>query len=128
MDATANSLTLLSVSADELAYVEACLARRRELLALADTAPDGKVLALCEEATVEAARANGQQLLTDALVRRVAEAEKKKGRPGPARAAKRGKAAAPMIASCSRPSVRSPSLVGTSAVQGAETPGIPPTL
>ncbi len=128
MDAINNPLTLLSVSADELAYVEACLARRRELLALADTAPDGKVLARCEEAAVEAARTNGQQLLTDALTRRVAEAEKKKGRPDPARAANHGRAAVPMIASCSPHSVRSLSLVVTSAVPAVETPGIPLTL
>ena len=81
MDATTNPL-ILSVSVEELVYVEACLARRRELLALADTAPDGTVLARCEEAAIEAARTNGQQLLTDALTRRVAEMEKKRGGPG----------------------------------------------
>ena len=126
MDATTHPL-FLSVSADELAYVEACLARRRELLALADAAPDGTVLARCEEAAVEAARANGQQLLTDALTRRVAEMEKKKGRPVLAYAVNRGKAAVPMAASCSPHSVPSPSLVDTFAAPVAKTPDTPPT-
>lgn len=76
-------ITTFHLAADEAAYVEACLARRRELLALADEAPDGRVLARCEEAAVDAARGIGQQLLVDALARRVAHAEQKKsGQPG----------------------------------------------
>jgi hypothetical protein len=82
-----SSVTTFHLAPDEAAYVEACLARRRELLALADGAPDGRVLARCEEAAVEAARGYGQQLLADALTRRVAHAEQKKsGRPGRAAA------------------------------------------
>lgn len=87
MDAP-TSVTTFHLGPDEAAYVAACLARRRELLALADDAPDGRVLARCEEAAVEAARSHGHQLLTDALARRVAHAEQKKsarhGRAGAA--------------------------------------------
>ena len=66
---------------DEKTYVELCLIRRRELLALCDAAPDGQVLAHCETATVEIARQHGHGLLHEALVRRVAGAEKKGHRP-----------------------------------------------
>ncbi|HEV3436891.1 MAG TPA: hypothetical protein VG122_06010 [Gemmata sp.] len=74
----------LQLTADEAAYIEICLARRRELLALADTAAYGKVLAECENATVEIARQHAQGLLTDAITRRVAHAEKKGRRPASA--------------------------------------------
>lgn len=88
------SVTTVLLAPDEAAYVEACLARRRELLALADDAPDGRVLARCEEAAAEAARGYGQQLLTDALARRVARAEQKKSaRPGRAGAVGGGRRA-----------------------------------
>ena len=77
-------VTTFHLAPDEAAYVEACLARRRELLALADAAPDGRVLARCEEAAVASSRAYGQQLLSDALARRVVTAEQKKSdRRGP---------------------------------------------
>jgi hypothetical protein len=66
---------------DERVYVEFCLARRRELLALGDAAPHGKVLARCESATVEIPRQQAHLLLTDAITRRVAAAEKKGHRP-----------------------------------------------
>ena len=59
MDPLPTPVTTLQLSADEAACVEACLARRRELLALAGTAPDGQILARCEEAAVELARATG---------------------------------------------------------------------
>ncbi len=80
-------VTTFHLAPDEAAYVEACLARRRELLALADDVPDGRVLARCEEAAVEAARGYGQRLLADALARRVTQAEQKKS-------ARRGRAGA----------------------------------
>jgi hypothetical protein len=81
-------VTTFHLAPDEAAYVEACLARRRELLALADLAPDGRVLDRCEEAAVASARGYGQQLLSDALARRVTHAEQKKsGRRGRAGAA-----------------------------------------
>jgi hypothetical protein len=69
------------LTTDEMAYVEVCLARRRELLALADDAPDGTVLARCEAATVEIGRQQAHGLLTAAIARRVAAAEKKGPRP-----------------------------------------------
>lgn len=90
------SVTTFHLPPDEAAYVEACLARRRELLALADGAPDGHVLARCEAATVEMARDHGHRLLTDALARRVAHAEQKKlDRPGSAGAGARESRADP---------------------------------
>jgi hypothetical protein len=81
MEATRRSTATFHLDSDEVAYVEACLARRRELLALALDAPNGHVLAQCEEATVEAARQYGHALLTDALAKRIALAEQKKSDP-----------------------------------------------
>lgn len=72
---------------DEAAYLEACLVQRRELLALADSATQGKVFAECENATVEIARKYAQGLLGEAVARRVAQAEKKGRRPVSAPAA-----------------------------------------
>ncbi len=95
-----DSVTTFHLAPDEAAYVEACLARRRELMALADDAPDGRVLACCEEATVDAARGYGQRLLADALARRVAHAEQKKSdRPGRAGAVKGDRPADPTTGS-----------------------------
>jgi hypothetical protein len=94
-------ITTFHLAPDEAAYVEACLARRRELLALADDVPDGRVLACCEQAAVEAARTYGQQLLTDALARRITHAEQKKsGRHGPAGAVTGGRRADPTTGAC----------------------------
>lgn len=88
--------TTLHLTPDEAAYVEVCLARRRELMALAGTTPDGHVLARCEDAAVDLARQTGHDLLTAALTRRVAAAEEKKSaRPGPAGVAGGGTTAAP---------------------------------
>lgn len=93
MDAPRTPTATFHLDSDEAAYVEVCLARRRELLALAHDAPDGRVLATCEEAAVEAARQHGHGLLTDALARRVADAEEKKsGRRGPVSAGGDGRA------------------------------------
>lgn len=92
MDAVAATWTL---TPDETAYLEGCLARRRELMALAGTAPDGHVLARCEDAAVDLARQTGHDLLAAALTRRVAAAEQKKAaRPGRAGAAGGGTTAA----------------------------------
>lgn len=77
---------------DEKTYLEACLIRRRELLALCDAAPSGHVLAQCENAAVEIARQHGRALVRDALARRVASAEKKRHRPAPVPAVGTGKA------------------------------------
>lgn len=87
MDAMTAPITTFHLNPDEAAYVELCLARRRELMALALDAPDGQVLARCEDAAVETARQYGHRLLTDALAGRVAGAEEKKSdRRGPVRA------------------------------------------
>jgi len=88
------------LSTDETAYVEVCLARRRELLALCDAAPDGKVLAQCENAAVEIARQHGHGLLSEAIARRVAVAEKKGRRRGSAGVASGVKAGARTNAPC----------------------------
>ena len=74
------------LSPDETAYLEVCLARRRELLALGDAAADGQVFARCENAAGELARQQAHDLLRDAVARRVASAEKKGHRPGGANA------------------------------------------
>jgi hypothetical protein len=87
--------TVFTLTPDEVAYVETCLARRRELLALAGTAPDGRVLATCEEAAVVSALKIGHDLLAAALAARVTAAEEKKSaRPGRAGAAGGGTTAA----------------------------------
>jgi hypothetical protein len=88
------------LSPDETTYIEVCLAFRRELLALSDTAPDGQVLAHCENTAVEMARQHGHGLLRDAIARRVAVAEKKGRRPAFARVAGCGKAGARTNAPC----------------------------
>lgn len=86
------------LTADERAYLELCLVRRREFIALSDAAPEGKVLAHCESATVEIARLQAHQLLSDAIARRVANAEKKGRRPESVPVVADGKAADPMNA------------------------------
>jgi len=87
MDAAAAPISTFHLNPDEAAYVEICLARRRELMALSLTAPDGQVLARCEEAAIEAARQYGHRLLSVALAARIAVAEEKKSDPpGPVRA------------------------------------------
>lgn len=88
------------LTTDEVAYLEACLARRRELLALADSATHGKVFAECESATVEIARKYAQGLLAEAVVRRISQAEKKGRQPASAPAARCDKAADPTNAPC----------------------------
>lgn len=79
---------------DETLYLEVCLARRRELLALSDIASDGQVLAQCENAVVAIARQQAQGLLSAAIARRVASVEKKGRRPASAGVAGCGKAGA----------------------------------
>ena len=81
------------LTTEEAIYVEACLARRRELLSLADSAAHGNVFATCENATVEIARQYAQGLLTAAVTRRVSQAEKKGHRPASASVVRDGKAA-----------------------------------
>lgn len=96
----ATTPVVLQLTADEAAYIETCLARRREFLALADTVAYGKVLAECENAAVEIARQQGHRLLTDALTRRVQHAEKKGRRPASARVVRCDKAGDQTNATC----------------------------
>jgi hypothetical protein len=74
-----DAITNVTLSSDEALFVETCLARRRELLALAQTAPVGHILRDCEEATVVIAQKIGSDLLTNALKQRVDALEEKKG-------------------------------------------------
>jgi len=53
---------------------------------LAQTAPDGQVLGMCEEQAVERGREMLQATLQEAVQARVDAAEEKKGRRGNARA------------------------------------------
>jgi hypothetical protein len=73
----ATTTVTFELTADEVVYLETCLARRRELLALTDAAAHGKIFAVCENATVEIARQHAHGLLSDAISRRVAQVEKK---------------------------------------------------
>lgn len=71
----------------EAAAVEQALAMARELKRLADAAPDGKVLAIVEQAAVEHGRRFTRDRLQDALNGQAAALEQKGGAPGPAPAA-----------------------------------------
>jgi dihydroxyacid dehydratase/phosphogluconate dehydratase len=95
MDATPVTFHL---TADERVYLELCLVRRRELLALSDVAAEGKVLTQCESATLEISRQQAHLLLRDAIARRVANVEKKAHQPGCVPAAGCDKAVGPMNA------------------------------
>ena len=75
----------------EAILVEQALAMARELEAVSDAAPDGRVLAVAEEAAVRSGRKLTLAAL-EAALRRQAEASEKKGLPaGPAPAAGRGR-------------------------------------
>jgi hypothetical protein len=75
------------LTAEETAYLEACLARRREMIALARRSGNGHVLATCEEAAVGMAQTTACELLAAGIDTAIAEVEKKGGRRGRARAA-----------------------------------------
>lgn len=71
----------------EAILLEQALAMARELEAVSDAAPDGRVLAAAEQVAVRAGRELTRAAL-EAAIRRQAEAAEKKGPPaGPARAA-----------------------------------------
>ena len=75
----------------EAILVEQALAMARELEAVSDAAPDGRVLAIAEEAAVRSGRKLTLAALEAALLRQ-AEASEKKGLPAdPAPAAGRGR-------------------------------------
>ena len=71
----------------EAAAVEQALAMARELKRVADTAPDGKVLAAVEQAALDRGRRFTRDRLQDALNAQAAALEKKGGAGGPVRAA-----------------------------------------
>ena len=80
----------------EAAAVEQAPAMARELKRLADAAPDGKVLAVAEEAAVDLGRRFVRDRLQDVLNAQAADLEKKGGAAGTAPAAAgAGTAAAP---------------------------------
>jgi hypothetical protein len=63
----------------ETAYLESCLARRREMIALARKSPDGHILADCEEMAFDMAQATARELLSAGIDSAIAEVEKKGG-------------------------------------------------
>jgi hypothetical protein len=67
--------------------IERAIAFVAEMRDLAQTAPAGQVLGLCETQAVEGGRALLRATLQEAVQTRVAAAEEKKGRRGTARAA-----------------------------------------
>jgi hypothetical protein len=71
----------------EAAALEQALAMVRELRHLADAAPDGKVLAVVEEAALECGRRFTRERLQDALNAQADALEQKGGEPAPAPAA-----------------------------------------
>jgi hypothetical protein len=71
----------------EAAAVEQTLAMARELRRLADAAPDGKVLAVAEQAAVDLGRRFTRDRLQDVLNAQAADLEKKGGAAAPAPAA-----------------------------------------
>jgi hypothetical protein len=73
----------------EAAAIEHALAMVRELKALADSAPDGHVLAAVEAAAVDRGRRFTRDRLQDVLNAQAADLEKKGGADGPAPAAGR---------------------------------------
>ena len=68
----------------EAAAVEQALAMVRELEQIADATPDGRVLAVVEEAAVDRGRRFTRDRLQDVLNAQAHDLEKKGGAPGPA--------------------------------------------
>jgi hypothetical protein len=66
-----------------------------EMKHLAKTAPDGAVLAVCEQAVIQRGREHQRRALTQALQARIDDAEKKGRRSGVAPAEKSAKIADP---------------------------------
>ena len=81
-----SSTTLIEIPAASEPLVRRLLAYHEELQALALTAPDGTVLDACEEAVIDRGRKLEQELLADAVARRIESAEKKGRRSGSVRA------------------------------------------
>ena len=77
----------LEVTEEQEAVVRQTLARLQELEELADVAPAGSVLDVCEGAVLEYGRESQRQLLQQLVQRRVRAAEKKGRRSAAASAA-----------------------------------------
>jgi hypothetical protein len=71
------STAFQELTVEETAYLEACLARRREMIALALKSPDGQILAACEEAAFDMAQVTARELLSAGIDSAIAEVEKK---------------------------------------------------
>jgi hypothetical protein len=69
--------TFPGLTVEETAYLESCLARRREMIALAQKSADGQILAACEEAAFDMAQSNARELLSAGIDSAIAEVEKK---------------------------------------------------
>ncbi len=77
----------IEVAPHHEALVRQALALAEEMEQLALAAPDGTVLATCEEAFLPKGRQFQAQVLADAVARRIAAAEKKGRRSAPVRVA-----------------------------------------
>jgi hypothetical protein len=72
-----NASAFQDLTTEETAYLEACLARHREMIALSGKSPSGQILAVCEEAAVDMAKATACELLSAGINSAIAEVEKK---------------------------------------------------
>ena len=80
-----NAKVMIEVDAKHEAIVRRALAMSEEMEQLALTAADGQVVDVCESAVIEKGRQLQQQILGNAVERRIESAEKKSRRCGPAR-------------------------------------------
>jgi len=83
------SKVLIEVDARHEALVRRALALAEEMDQLALSAPHGAVFDACEEAVIDKGRKLQSQMLSDAVARRIAAAEKKGRRCAPVSAAAR---------------------------------------
>lgn len=74
----------IEIPADSEAVVRQVLALHQELQHLALSAPDGRVLDVCENAVLDRGRDLNARILADAVARRIQAAEKKGRRSAPA--------------------------------------------
>lgn len=94
------SLVFQDLTADETAFLEASLVRRREIIALAGKTGHGHVLSACEEAAFDMAQATARELLLAGINTTVAEVEKKVDPREGVSAAVVGVIAAPTLGRC----------------------------
>ena len=90
-----NSKITIELDAKHEAIVRRTLAMAEEMEQLALTAPDGAVFDACEEAVIEKGRKLQQQVLGEAVARRIEAIEKKGRRSAPAPVDARRKTAGP---------------------------------